>query len=193
MEKPVEQGSYPRRTTGTAATIQKFEFCNQILNRAVLSRDHIECHFNIPALIEGLIPTETDATVEGKQRANNFSVTTPVQVKRCGLETRLVSGDRIDEGTHAGSIKAIRAALKNALRWNQALLERKVSTLTELARSENLDQRHLSDLIKLAYLAPDIQAAITKGTLHASVTLDQLKSHVPASWDNQRTTLHNAT
>jgi len=76
--------------------------------------------------------------------------------------------------------------LKNALRWNQALLEVKARTLTELAGRENFDVRYLVDLIHLAYLAPDIQNAIYRGDIPADLTLDKLKKRLPVSWDAQR-------
>ena len=53
--------------------------------------------------------------------------------------------------SHPESTKAIQGALRKALLWNQALLDGKASTLTELAEKENVAQRYICDLIKLAY------------------------------------------
>ena len=61
-----------------------------------------------------------------------------------------------------------------------------MSTLTELAKNEGVAPRYLFDLIKLAYLAPDIQTAIFKGKVPADLTLDTLKKQFPTSWDDQR-------
>ena len=84
------------------------------------------------------------------------------------------------------SVKAIRNALKNALRWNQALLKGKAKTITELAAEEYYDARYLIDLLHLAYLAPDIQKAIASGKIPADLTLDKLKKRLPLSWAAQR-------
>jgi hypothetical protein len=143
------------------------------------------------AFPEVSVNTGGRSTTASTQLGTDYSANTPVQLKRCGLETRLVCDNRNEEGAHSGSIQAIKKALKNALQWSEAVLQGKAKTLTDLARSEKLDQRYLSDLIILAYLAPDIQAAIIKGKLPSSVTLDWLKSHIPPCWDEQRKALDN--
>jgi len=66
------------------------------------------------------------------------------------------------------------------------LLEGKARTLTELAKKENHDVRYLVDLIHLAYLAPDIQKAITNVKMPADLTLDKLKKRLPESWATKR-------
>ena len=113
-------------------------------------------------------------------------VKTPVHLKRRGVETRLIISNEQEETAHADSIKAIRNALKNALRWNQALLKGKAKTITELAAEEYYGARYLIDLLHLAYLAPDIQKAIASGKIPADLTLDKLKKRLPLSWAAQR-------
>ena len=62
----------------------------------------------------------------------------------------------------------------------------KVSTLTELAEKEKVAQRYICDLIKLAYLAPDVMEAIIEGKIPAGLTLDRLKKGYSMDWYKQR-------
>jgi hypothetical protein len=88
--------------------------------------------------------------------------------------------------SHPESTKAIQKALRRALVWNQALLNGTASTLTELAKKEKVEQRYICDLIKLAYLAPDIIEAIIEGKTPAGLTLDRLKKGFSMNWHKQR-------
>lgn len=59
----------------------------------------------------------------------------PVHLKRCGIETRLVvpNEDESDSPAHPNTAQAIQQALAKALKWNQALLDGSVQSMTELA------------------------------------------------------------
>ena len=164
----------------------KIQFLNRVLTRVVLAQDCIEIRFNLRGVLRHLSPGFENRLAEDSDISSERIVKTPVQLKRCGIETRLVASDGQEPSAHEYSIKAIRSALNNAHRWNQALLDGKAKTLTELARNEQRDPRYLFDLIRLAYLAPDIQRVITKGTIPSDLTLDMLKKRIPTSWDDQR-------
>jgi len=58
--------------------------------------------------------------------------------------------------------------------------------MAELARNEDVTQRYIAHIIKLAYLAPDIMDAIIKGDIPAQLSLGQLKKDIPLDWDEQR-------
>lgn len=165
---------------------KKIELMNQVLLKVVLARESIESHIKLTDLIHLLTGRMGNKTRTNSGGIAEHVVATPVQLKRCGMETRLVIGGAQQDTAHADSIKAIKNALNNALKWNQALLEGKAGSLTELAAKENHDVRYLVDLVHLAYLAPDIQKAITSGNIPADLTLDRLKKRLPLSWSAQR-------
>lgn len=163
----------------------KIQFLNRVLTRVVLAQNYIESRFNLRGVFRYLSPGIEKRLPEDSDITSERIVKTPVQLKRCGIETRLVACDGQESSAHDHSIKAIRSALKNAHRWNQALLDGTAKTLTELARHEQRDPRYLFDLIKLANLAPDIQGAIIKGKIPGDLTLDMLKKQIPTSWTDQ--------
>ena len=117
-----------------------------------------------------------------------------------GETAELVKKGILDAGLPAKSVaiivdedKAIQKALRKALVWNQTLLDGKASTLTELAKKENVAQRYICDLIKLAYLAPDIMEAIIEGRIPAGLTLVKLKKRFSMDWQEQRQLLKIST
>jgi site-specific DNA recombinase len=165
---------------------RKIRFLNQVLTKIVLAQNYLESHFNLMGLLHHLSPSIENRFTEDPEINSECVLKTTVRLKRCGVETRLVACDGQEPSAHTDSIKAIRTALKNAHQWNQALLNGNAKTLTELARKENRDQRYLFGLIKLAYLAPDIQCAINKGKIPSDLTLDKLKKRIPTSWNDQR-------
>jgi len=161
-----------------------------MLARVVLARDSIETHLNIKGVLITSDPGLAELIDESKIFDTEHLLTTPVQLKRSGVETKLIVTGGADLPAHSESVKAIRAALRKAHRWNQSLLEGKAKTLTELAKREGVDQRYLFDLIKLSFLAPDIQDSIVKGTIPSALTLDKLKKEIATTWREQRKQLH---
>ena len=58
--------------------------------------------------------------------------------------------------------------------------------MTDLARQNNVTQRYVAHLIKLAFLAPDIIKAILRGDVPHGLSLDKLKAGFPLDLDEQR-------
>ena len=59
--------------------------------------------------------------------------------------------------------------------------------MNELAREDRCSRPYVSNLIRLAYLAPDVTRAIVNGTQPAQLTLADLMSRdIPLDWAEQR-------
>jgi AraC-like DNA-binding protein len=84
-------------------------------------------------------------------------------------------------------------SLVKAIVWARDLrqrLEREGASLDELARQEGCSRPYVSNMIKLAYLAPSITHAILDGTQPAYLTLaDLMKRDIPVGWTDQRRAL----
>jgi len=117
---------------------------------------------------------------------DGFILSIPTRLKRCGHESKLIIGDEYANEVNPNSVLAIQNALKKALTWNQALITGQVSNMKQLAKQENVTQRYIAHLIKLAFLAPDIIELIIKGDIPATLSLDRLKRDVPIDWEEQR-------
>ena len=90
---------------------------------------------------------------------------------------------------HAATARIDRSLVK-AIVWAHDLrrrLEREGASLNELARQEGCSRPYVSNVIKLAYLAPSITQAIVNGTQPATLTLAELMRHdIPVFWIDQR-------
>jgi hypothetical protein len=66
-----------------------------------------------------------------------------------------------------------------------------VSKFADLARTEKLHRCYYSQILRLAYLAPDITTAILDGRQPPGLTATVLIEHpaLPLSWQEQRTVL----
>lgn len=170
---------------------EQIRHLKKIVEKVELERKVIRIHVRLSAIIKLLSPEYSQQPIVGVISEDQHVLTCPVQLKRCGIETKLVASNGPVGFSHPESTKAIQKALRKALVWNQALLDGNASTLTELANKENVAQRYICDLIKLAYLAPDIMEAIIAGNIPSGLTLDRLKKGFSMDWKSQHVTTTN--
>jgi hypothetical protein len=114
----------------------------------------------------------------------------PMQLKRRGVELRLIVGD------HNRSAAVIDLALVKAVarahRWFDELSTGKAGSLAAIAAREGLSVRYVGRLIRLAFLAPEIVEAIVEGRQPTMLTAEALTRRIelPLSWCSQKTALN---
>ncbi|HZK91615.1 MAG TPA: recombinase family protein [Stellaceae bacterium] len=115
----------------------------------------------------------------------------PVYLRRAGKEVRMVI-DHTDpfappQKPDRGLIKAI----GRAHRFHDMLVMHKAAKFADLAKEERLHRSYFSQVLRLAYLAPDITAAIIEGRQPEGLTATTLveRSGLPLNWQEQRTAL----
>jgi hypothetical protein len=83
---------------------------------------------------------------------------------------------------------ALIKAIARAHRFNEQLVNGKVAKFGDLARGEELHRSYVSQLLRLAYLAPDITTAILEGRQPEDLSTTKLIEHpdLPLSWRGQR-------
>lgn len=81
-------------------------------------------------------------------------------------------------------------ALARAHLWRDMIESGQVTTIDELARTAATERTHLARMLRLAFLAPDIQQAIITGRQPQSLRLRALlETDLPANWSGQRQVL----
>ena len=83
-------------------------------------------------------------------------------------------------------LKDLQTALGPVHRWLRQIESGNSAYLAAIAKAQNMDNSHVSRMVNLTMLAPDIQAAILDETLHDTVSLFNLAVDPPLSWDEQR-------
>ncbi len=171
---------------------QQIELIKRLISKVVVGRAQIVITVNTASLAEELLGEYVEGQAKtGPDSLVDHTICVPVDLKRCGIETRLVvpSEDQNSILAHYTTIHAIRQAVIKALTWNQALIDGSVGSMTELARQNGVTQRYVAHLLKLAFLAPDIIKVIIRGQVPADLSLDRLKAGFPLDWDEQRKVL----
>lgn len=118
-----------------------------------------------------------------------IAITQVSSMLRNGRSTKLVIGS-VDVNEPCINQELV-DQLKLAHRWWQDLVTGHATSISSLARAERVDASEVSRTITLAFLDPNIEKAILKGTQPPSLTLDALRRArpLPASWNAQRALL----
>ena len=131
------------------------------------------------SLLEGRHAEEDDT-------GTTLQIDIPVQLKRSGIETRLVVTNNQPVPQHRESTVSLQKALQKALSWKQQLLRGKAKTMAEVAQKEGVTQRFIAQRIQLAYLAPDIMQRIIAGDAPDTLNLEAFKNRrIPLDWQEQ--------
>jgi len=109
----------------------------------------------------------------------------PIEMKRRGIEMKMVLGDQKIPGSPDPSLVRL---VVQARDWWEQLLAGEVATAADIARSEGLTRSHVSRVIRLAFLAPDIVQAILDGNAPPDLTAERLlkRTDLPLDWVDQR-------
>jgi DNA invertase Pin-like site-specific DNA recombinase len=112
----------------------------------------------------------------------------PLQIKRRGCEMRLVIEGA---GPSPQADPVLVKAIARARRWFGELATGAVPSLAALAEREGLHTRSITQVLPLAFLAPDIVAAIIAGTQPTNLTAEALTKRIdlPTDWVEQRRVL----
>ena len=110
----------------------------------------------------------------------------PMQLRRRGVEMKFVI-----DGTSRMSAKVEPALVKLVARahcWFEDLVSGRAASMVEIGKREKIGKRHVSEIIRLAFLAPDIVEQIVNGVQPPELTaqtLLQKSTRLPLDWETQ--------
>jgi hypothetical protein len=112
-------------------------------------------------------------------------LTIPAQLKRTGIEMKLV----VDDGSEPANVDPVLVRLllrAHAIRTH--VLEEPSLTLKEIAKEQGVSSSYVTRLLRLAFLAPDIVTAILNGKHPPQRTANRLMddTRLPLDWTAQR-------
>ncbi|SLN76479.1 recombinase family protein [Roseisalinus antarcticus] len=108
-------------------------------------------------------------------------------MRRRGSEIKIVTSSMVGD-SDTGPDATLINALAEAHHWSVQL--RSGTQLADLTRTTGLAQSHIRRRSRLAFLSPDIQAAILAGKQPCDLTLERLvRAGVALDWDEQRQNL----
>jgi hypothetical protein len=119
----------------------------------------------------------------------NPAVITRIAARLCraGKQVRMIL-DPADPVASPVPDPILAKTVVKAHRFHARLVQGRLRTFGDLARGEQLHRSHLSRILRLAYLAPDLTAAILDGRQPIGLTATRLIEHpdLPLSWHEQR-------
>jgi site-specific DNA recombinase len=109
-----------------------------------------------------------------------LNITCPFQLRRRGVETKIVLG-----AVPAERDETLIANIRKAQGWYAQIVSGK--RFSDLATAEGVERSRIQHMIGLAFLAPDILDQVTAGTQPTSFTSEWAKRNaLPADWNDQR-------
>jgi hypothetical protein len=169
----------------------KHAIITTLLSRATLHEDRIELMLDRAGLAETLaLPLDRSLP--------SITLGVPAHRQRRGHQIRLMIAGKgmpiepVTPSKPARDDKLI-ALLAEAHAARQLVLSNPEIPLAELARQQGKCRKHLSELVELSCLAPDIVEAVLAGKQPGSLTAAKLRSSsLPLSWNEQRALLLEA-
>lgn len=158
-----------------------------VIARVTVAPDRLTVELSRRALVELLLPRAA-RDPHGRPEAEaheTFTITVPWQVKRRGVEKRIVlkGGERASEpDVH------LVALVRNAHRLLAFLTNGSASSIERAAGATGINPIEASRILQPAFLAPDITSAILADRAPPELTATALRriSHLPTDWSAQR-------
>ncbi len=159
------------------------DLIGRFVQRVELRQDGILLTLSLASLV---LP-EPEVKMSQNKNAASITRNIPMQMRRRGMEMRLVIGGSDEVRVDQTLLKTI----IRAHRWFNDLVSGKVKNMTEIALREGVDRSYVSRVVNLAFLAPDITERIMEGRQPADLNIEKLTKRInlPLSWVQQRQVL----
>jgi site-specific DNA recombinase len=117
--------------------------------------------------------------------------TIPTEIRRRGIEKRLVLGGFENESETSRWDPVLVKAIVRSRQWCDGLVSGEFRSIQEIAKTEGVSGHYIARLLPLAFLAPDIVASVLSGTQPLQLTTEMLTRHadLPLDWEEQQALL----
>src|SRR5208337_2007583 len=123
------------------------------------------------------------------QAPNHLSIIRmiPIQMRRRGVEMKLIidRDPKISQKVEPALVKLV----ARAHRWFDDLVSGSAPSMVAIGQREKVGKRHVSEIVRLAFLAPDIVEQIVNGVQPPELTAKTLlrkSARLPLDWETQR-------
>ncbi len=126
--------------------------------------------------------------------ADTVTVHVPFSIRKYGGRKQIITptgAPAVIEKSRVDS--TLLKALARAFRWKKMLESGQFTTITELAKHENLALTYMTRVLRLSLLAPDIVEAILEGGQPPEMTLAVLLESFSAEWEGQKSLMGRST
>jgi len=155
---------------------------NRIIEKITLTRTSLTIFYSTTNIVNDLLDHST------VQENNTYLSKIMIDLKRCGVETKLIVESESTQDSlkpHADSVRAIQKAVRLGLIWNESLITGKAISAKDIASLNKVSDRYVSHCIRLAFLSPDIIKRVFQGDIPHDMTLTKLKTDMSFNWSEQ--------
>ena len=134
-----------------------------MVTRVIVRQQKVELQLSKTALLQAFLTPQQSDEVAGTLPASEdlIILEADAQLRRCGGEIRLLLAD--SEQNRARPGPSLVRAVARAHDWMDRILSGEIPNQRALAKETGFDERYISRIIPLAFLAPDITEAILEG------------------------------
>jgi hypothetical protein len=130
---------------------------------------------------------QTDPISNDRKRENDgIRLEAEAQVKRCGMEMKLVVAPKHTDHAISQTVPSLLKAVARGHQWAEWIRSGEVADLRSVARRVGLTKRYVTRVMGCAYLAPDIVEAILEGRQPADLSFEKLTRPLPMKWNSQK-------
>lgn len=149
----------------------------QLVSRVDLGPEHISILIDLRDLLKG-DPKKIRHTI-------------PTEIRRRGIEKRLVLGGSQHESEASGWDPVLVKAIVRSRQWFDGLVSGEFQSIQKIAKAEHVSGRYITRLLPLAFIAPDIVASVLAGTQPLHITAELLTKQIdlPFDWEKQKALL----
>jgi site-specific DNA recombinase len=158
-----------------------------ITKTVVVGADSIELSFSRSAFTRALLGEHKAEGVSG-WTDDMAKLEVRASIARCGGEVRFLLPPGTVSGKHR-PVPALARAVARAHHWVERILQGDALHQREIAREAGLNERYVSRIISLAFLAPDLTEAILNSTQAPHLSLDSMPGDISIDWNEQRAML----
>lgn len=155
------------------------------VKRIIVHSEHLEIEISKSVIRQSILNLPDDAATSNNDSRDLIRIEVGVQLKRCGGEMRLVLPPD-SPGAKPHAIPSLIRAMARAHDWVNRILRGETANQRSVAKETGLDERYVSRIIPLAFLAPDLTEAILEGKQAAHLSLDSCLGNICDDWTLQR-------
>ena len=147
----------------STATVTRFKtVLRSTVKRVIVHNDRIEIEIIRSALRQTVLGVSDDPELLINNPDEVVMIETAAQLKRCGGDMRLVLPPD-SPGAKPHAVPSLIRAISRAHDWVDRILRGEAVNQRSIAKETGLDERYISRIIPLAFLAPDLTEAILEG------------------------------
>jgi len=170
------------REWGTTSSDKIQNLLEVAVKRIIVRDGQVEMQVSRQSIRQAVLGTDDDTKTSNEDL---FVMESSAQLQRCGREVRLVLPPDTP-GSKPHTSPALVNAIARAHDWVDSILNGKVSNQRTIASETGMNERYISRLLPLAFLAPDLTEAILDDKMPDYLSLESCLSNISSDWSQQR-------